>query len=208
MGIADDMKNLTQDIAESYHARIRDIAALKKETAASLANGEAQRLNDFKAMNAEIKKAVAGVKKDTSKLLKDFDTTHAEMSAQLKDALAKGESQRLDDFKAMNAETKKAVAGIKKHTSKLLKDFDTTHAEMSAQLKTNLAENVKERMAEISKMLKDFQAEREKMAAEWQKLEEMLLRERSKEVSPKKKKAIEREEPAEHVKMVASAPVQ
>lgn len=94
MLLAEDMKSLTQEIVDSYEARIESITALKKETARLLKSFQVAR--------------------------KEMSARQKEMSAQLKDCLAKGEVRRLKDFEVAYTEIKKRVATLRKQTADLL----------------------------------------------------------------------------------------
>lgn len=122
MAIAGDMKNLAEEIESSYGARVATVQDLIKEThktlegfqkdhqrmaqalKTDLRQGEAQRLEDFKAMNAGLKRSVEAIVKGTTQLLSDFGKEQREMAETLRKMLAEGESARLEDFKGMLTE--------------------------------------------------------------------------------------------------------
>lgn len=90
MGMADDLRNLGQEMAASYDARVAGIATLRRETAEmlkgfqrdhrematalrrSLAEAESQRRRDFKPMFRAIQQRVAALRRETSDLLAGF----------------------------------------------------------------------------------------------------------------------------------------
>lgn len=206
MSIADDIKKLGEDIVASYDMRVKAVGAIVKDThrtlkefssehkamsaklSADLAKGEEDRLKDFKAMMSEITKFVGGVVKETADLVKKFQAEHKEMAGELGDSLAKGETERHKAFKHMMSDIHKGIKDIETHVASKLKEFSAAHADMSAELKKELAEYVmdmvketkklmgdilarqKERNAGVADLLGAFGTEREEMAANWQSL--------------------------------------
>jgi gas vesicle protein len=117
------------------------------------------------------------------------------MADKLKAGLAKGEEDRLKAFKTMMAEIQKRIKEIETYVKNKLKEFSDAHADMSEELKKELAKYVndlvnatkkltgdiqarqKERnagvadlLAEATNLLEVFKTEREKMAASWRVL--------------------------------------
>jgi len=163
MGIADDMKNLGEDIIGSYALRV---------------------------------KAIGELVKDTNKMLKGFQKEHKGMAADLRKGLKQGETDRLNTFKSMMAEIQKGVKEIEPYVKNKLKEFSDAHADMSEELKKELAKYVddmvnttkklmgdiqarqKERNAEVADLLEAFNTEREKMAANWQSMAATMAKRR------------------------------
>jgi len=155
MSRAGDFTSLAQEIAGAYESRVKVLGELVVDTHKML---EGFGREDKERTN------------EVSKLLKDFDKAHAEMSAQLKASLATGEAERVATTRA---EIKQRVDEV----SKLLKDFDKAHADMAAQLKADLATGeaerveetraeIKHRVDEVSKLLKDFDKAHAEMSAQ------------------------------------------
>lgn len=119
MLLAEDMKNLSQAIVDSYEARIESIAAIRKETSRLLKGFQAAR----KEMSAQQK----------------------EMRAQLKDALAKGEVRRLKDFEAVYTEIKRRVATLKKQTVDLLRTLQAGRRSRASEVHKLLGSYRKDR---------------------------------------------------------------
>lgn len=125
MTIADEMKNLAGEIETSYGARVAAVKDLIKEThqtlegfqrdhrrmaealKTDLAQGESRRLEAFKALNADIKRSVEVIFKETARLLSDFSKEQKEMAVALRKVLAEGESARLEDFRAVLPEIRR-----------------------------------------------------------------------------------------------------
>jgi len=214
MGIADDIKNLGEDIAASYDMRVKAIGVLVKDThkmlkgfrrehkemagnlKGGLEQGEADRLKAFKSMMADIQEGVREIETYVENKLKEFSNAHKEMADKLRSDLEKGETGRLKDFKSMMTGIKKAIKEIETYVANKLKEFSDAHAEMSGELKKELAKYVddmvkatkrlmrdiqarqKERNAEVADLLEAFKTEREKMAANWQALTATMAKKR------------------------------
>jgi len=199
MGISNDMKKLGEDIVADYDVRVKAIGVLVKDThkmlngfqaehkematnlRGELAKGEEQRLKDFKATMAEIKKFVADMVEVTAKLmeqirkeqgernkavadlLEKFAKDHEVMAAELRQSLAKGETDRLEDFKEMMKGIQKYVADVVKETKRLMDEIRARQDE---------------RNKEVLDLLQEFQTEREKMAANWQALTVKMAKKR------------------------------
>jgi len=181
MGIASDIKTLGEDIVASYDMRVKAIGTLVRDThqmlkgfdaehkevsdklRADLTKGEADRLKDFKALMSEIKKFVDGVVKETAALLKKLQEEHKDMADELENSLAKGETERLRDFKALKSEIEKYVDDVIKTTKKLMDEIQKRQ---------------KERNTEVADLLEDYKSERERMAANWQALTAAMARKR------------------------------
>jgi len=203
MSIANDLKVLGEDIVASYDTRVKAIGGLVRDThgilkdardmiqgfhvenmemaaklKADLAKGEKDRLGDFKAMMANIQDFVSGVVKEVSSMIKRFQTEHKAMSSELKADLAKGEDDRTKAFKSMMANIQKEIKAVETYVAGKLKEFNAAHADMSEELKKELARYVAGVVSETRKMLGGFADERENMAANWQGLINTMAKKR------------------------------
>ena len=127
---------------DSVHKLLTGFRAEHEEMAgklrADLAKGEKDRLAAFKPMMAEIKKFVANMVEGTARLmeqirkeqgernkavaelLEKFAKDHDAMADELRKSLAKGEEDRLKNFKPMMAGIQKYVADVVKETKRLM----------------------------------------------------------------------------------------
>lgn len=185
MAIAEEMKNLAEEIVASYGTRVATVNDLIKETRKTLkdfqvdhremakalkiglAQGESQRLGDFKALNTAIKGSVEEIVKETARLLSDFAKEQKEMAAALKEVLAKGESTRMGDFRTLHA-------GIQHRQG--------------------------ERVAEIRATLSSFRKDQEEAHKHWQNLAKVMAAKHAGKEAPKPKAAERVPEKAEEVK--------
>jgi uncharacterized protein YukE len=101
-------------------------------------------------------KAVGGLVKDTHKMLKGFHTEHKEMSAALRAELAKGEQNRLKDFKAMMSDIEKFLADVTKNVSNIIKGFQKGHKGMADELKASLEKGETGRLKDFESMMADI----------------------------------------------------
>ena len=219
MGISNDMKKLGEDIVSANDVRVKAIGVLVKDThkmlkgfqaehkkmatdlRGELAKGEEKRLNDFKAMMANIQKFVSDLDKEVSAMIERFQKEHKAMADELRENLEKGEVDRLKTFNDMMGNIQQDINQIETYVANKLKEFSDAHAGMSEELKKMLAEYVadmvkatkqlmgdiqkrqKERNAEVADLLETFKTEREKMAANWQALTTTMAKKRG--IKPK-----------------------
>ena len=180
MRIAEDIKTLGEDIVASYDGRIKAIGTLVRDThqmlkgfdaehkqmseklRADLSKGDEDRLKNFKALMGEIKKFVGGVVKETASLLKKLREEHNVMADELKHSLAKGETERLKEFKALKAEIEKYVDDVVKYVDDVVKT--------SKRLMDEIRKRQKERNTQVADLLEAYKTERERMATNWQNL--------------------------------------
>jgi len=186
MGIADDVKKLGEDIVASHDVRVKALRELVADTCKTL-RGFAQ---DHKEMATKQAVSLSNFVKDLTKnvgpMLKGFHASHKEMSEAQSESLEKGETDRLKAFKGMMGDIDKGIKDIETYVAKKLKEFSAAHADMSVELKKDLAKYVddmvketkklmsgiqarqKERNAQVADLLEAYKTEREKMAANWQ----------------------------------------
>ena len=210
MGIASDMKNLSEDIVSSYDVRVKAIGILVNNVHRTLKGFSTDRKKMANEQAKALKNFVNELSNSVGNMIEGIQKGHKEMADKLKADLAKGEEERLKgeeerlkDFKTMMADIQKAVKEIETYVKNKLKEFSDTHADMSEELKKELAKYVndlvnttkelmgnnkklmgniqarqKERNAEVADLLEAFKNEREKMAANWQALATKMAKKR------------------------------
>ncbi len=141
-----DIQKFVSDVAKEVGAMIKRFQKEHKEMAdnlkESLEKGEAYRLKTYKHMMGDIRKGIRDIEIYVKNKLKEFDDTHAEMSEELKKALAK------------------YVNDMVKATKKLMGDIRARQKERNTQV-ADLLEAFK---AEREKMAANWQALTVKMA--------------------------------------------
>ena len=200
MGIADEMKKLTENIITSYDVRVKALGDLVTDTRKTL-KGFAQ---DRKEMSEEQAKNLADFVGDLSKnvanMLKGFQKSHKEMSEDqaksLSDfvkSLTKGVGSMLSGFQKdrgkMSEELKdnlaKAVKDIETYVKKRLKEFDEAHAEMSDALKKSLARYVGDIVKSVKGLLGEYSSDMKKAKEAWTSMSSGLAKSRGAGVMPR-----------------------
>jgi len=116
--------------------------------------------NDMKKLREDIVsannvrvKAIGVLVKDTHKMLKGFQAEHKEMATNLRGELAKGEDQRLKDFRVMMANIQKFVSDIDKEVSAMIERFQKEHKVMADELRENLEKGEADRLKTFNDMM-------------------------------------------------------
>lgn len=141
MPIAQEMKNITENIAVSYGERMSWLGDLEKsnhqmmsrikkdhkvmadELGTFLNDGESARISNFKGMLASIQVRQNDREKEVTSLIKKFETESKEMAAELKVFLGNSESQRLEEFKNLLGAIKNRQRARKKEVAEFLTAF-------------------------------------------------------------------------------------
>ncbi len=178
MGIASDMERLGEDIVASYNTRVKAIGTLVKDTHQTLKGFRAER-EEMSANQAKtLSNFVADLSKNVGSMIKNLQNEHKAMAEELRASLDKGEADRLKDFKTMMAGIQKEINGIETYVKNKLKEFSDAHADMSEELKKELAKYVGDIVSTTKELLDGFKTERENMAANWQDLVEDMAKKR------------------------------
>ena len=111
-------------------------------------------------------KAIGTLVKETHKTLKGFDAEHKEMSEKLRADLAKGEAERLKAFKGMMGDIRKDINDIETYVKNKLQEFSDAHADMSEELKKDLAKYVDDMVKVTKKLMGEIQARQKERNAQ------------------------------------------
>ena len=186
MAIADDMKKMTENIIFSNDVRLKAVGGLVADThqmlkgfhtehkemsaalRAELAKGEQNRLKDFKTMMSDIEKTLADLTKGVSNMIKGFQKDHKTMADELEAGLEQGETQRLKDFQKMMSDIQKGIKEIETFVANKLKEFNKEHADMSEELKKDLAKYVEGIVKETRMFLKECGSDMAQARKAWQ----------------------------------------
>jgi len=186
MHLAEDMKNIVEDIISSYETRIQSIGVifdtthqllegfkeerekLSAELRENLAKNESLRRKDFDNMQRGILSIQDERGKEVRSILKNYLTEHKEMAFALgenlskdNEALAKGEAGRIKEFRAMIKELLARQEERKEEVTSSLKEFQVEQQEMAKRLKELLAKGSQLRIKDLKVMLKEFKGQRE-----------------------------------------------
>jgi len=139
MGLASEMKNLTEELLSSFKNRIKENEELV----------------------IEVQKTLDGFRKDHQEMA---DILRANAAA-LRKGLAKGEKERLNNYKDLMsgihqtiASIQKEVIGIQTSTIDMINGFSTDRGHMAAELNKFFAKGRADRMQNEKNRMKDFDA--------------------------------------------------
>ena len=177
MGLASEMKNLSEEIVSSFKQRIKENEELvievqktldgfrkdHQEMAAALRAGldkdEVNRMKEFVALMKSIKEEISEIFTYTTDLLAKFDKEHQDMAAGLRADLDKGEVNRMKEFVALMKSIKEEISEIFTYTTDLLAKFDKEHQDMAAGLRAGLDKDEVNRMKEFAVLMKSINEE-------------------------------------------------
>jgi hypothetical protein len=131
MGMAKEMKNLSDEILASYK----------------------KRLQDNEEMIKEVQKTLDGFRNDQMEMAATLKANAVTLHANI----AKGQKERIASFDVMINGIRKDVKDIQISTSDLLKGFDVSHHEMAGKLSEMLAKVKPEKAKWNSDRLKKFE---------------------------------------------------
>lgn len=140
MGMAEQMKNLSEEIVASYKNRLKGNEELVKE----------------------VQKTMDGFRKDQMEMA----ATLRSNAAMLHTNIAKGQRERLNSFNTLMTGVRKDVKGIQISTSDLLKAFTVSHHEMAGELSEMLAQDQADRSKWNTDRLKKFETQMKGIQAE------------------------------------------
>jgi hypothetical protein len=139
MGLASEMKNLSEDILASFKQRIKENEELVHD----------------------VQNTLDGFRKDHQEMT---DILNANAAA-LRKGLARGEKERLNTFKALMtsihgtiASIRKEVVAIQASTLNMINEFATDRAQMAVELNKSFAQGRAERMHNEKNRMKEFDA--------------------------------------------------
>jgi hypothetical protein len=137
MGLASDMKNLTEELLASFKQRIKE-------------NNE---------LVSEVQHTLDGFRKDQMDMAASINAN----AAALRKGLARGEKERLSTFNGLMSEIhssiasiQKEVVGIQSSTISMIKEFGADRDQMSEALNTSFAKERADRMKNEQTRMKEF----------------------------------------------------
>jgi len=149
MGIASDIKTLGEDIVASYDVRVKAVGEVVKDThkmlrefqaehkemagnlKSSLEEGEMERLKVFKAMMQNVGKDITDIEKHVAKKLKEFTDAHADMSGELKKALARYVADMVKSTKNLMSDIQKRQKERNTEDADLLAAYNAEREKMA-----------------------------------------------------------------------------
>ena len=187
MGIADDIKKLTNEVVFSYESRISEVGIIIDNTyrileefktkrnemsnqlKETLAKEESLRKKDFDSMMEEILSHQGEREKQARSLLRTFLEEQKEMAQTIKKNLSEGEKVRINDFKKMLQDIQTRQKAGENEVSMMLKEFQGEHKEMAESLRSLLDKGEAIRIKDFKEMLKNIRSRQVKREEEVRK---------------------------------------
>jgi hypothetical protein len=188
MGLSSEMKNLSEEILDSFKQRIKENEELVSDVQKTLDGFR----KDHQEMAAIINSNATDLRvklnldeknrlKEADILMKEIVKEHKEMAETLRSGLDLDEKNRMEDFdnlmKNINEDIKsinEEVLAIFKDTNEMLEEFNKEHLEMSNELRTDLSKNLAERVEYTRTLLNGFQKKLSEISKENQKMAQKL----------------------------------
>lgn len=155
MSMADDMRDICQDIVNARAERVERVSEIRKDTGRMINDFSNERKRMGNELRDDLRRHTAGIKKEVKGKLKEFRNDREEMAAELRDELAKA----LD-------EPRKAVKAIKKETKDTVAGFGAERKKMGKELKSELRAYTNYITTDVDGLIKDFQSARKNTVRE------------------------------------------
>jgi len=204
MPLAEDMKNIVNDIIGSYETKIRSVGAifdtthqllqtfqdsfldtkqqrekLKAQLQENLAKNGSLRKKDFDNMMQEILSNQDKRERQVRDLLNSYLNGQKAMAhslrnnlAEVKDALARGEAQRVKEFQAVITEILAEQEQRKQEAIFKLKEFQEEQRQIAKRLEELLAKGRELRIKDLKSMLKELRGQRKERIVRQQERKE------------------------------------
>lgn len=161
MGIASEMKSLTQDIASSRQGRVKRLREIVEEVSQAREEGKnlikglqrsrretgVRLRNELTRDKAQRESEAKGILKEAQDILRNFTTSRNEMSAQLREELSKGMADR-----------RSGVRGTLKDAKKSIRGFKASREKMGFEVRKELGQSRTKAKSEVAQLLGNAQA--------------------------------------------------
>jgi chromosome segregation ATPase len=170
--IFDTTHQILDDFQEAFFDNKEEGRKINTELRDILAHNEHLRRKDFDSMTQGILSAQEERETEVKNLLKGYLNQQREMArtlrenlAKFKDALAKGDVQRVKEFQKMIKEVLANQDARKEEVTSKLKEFQREQQEMAKGLKALLAKGRELRIKDLKEMLQEFRAQHKERLA-------------------------------------------
>lgn len=170
--IFDTTHQLLEGFQESFLDTKQEREKLSAELRENLVKIESLRRKDFDNMMQGILSIQDEREKEVRSIFKNYLNEHKEMAVALrenlskvKDALAKGEAERIKEFQALIKEILAKQDERKNEVTSKLKEFQKEQQEVAKRLKELLAKGNQLRIRDLKSMLKEFKAQNKERIA-------------------------------------------
>ena len=176
MGIADDIKRLTNEVVFSYESRISEVGIIIDNTyrileefktkrnemsnqlKENLAKEGSLRKKDFDSMMGEILSRQDEREKQVKDLLRTFLEEQKEVAQTIKKNLAEGENVRINDFKKMLQDIQTRQKARENKVSIALMTFQKEYKEVAESLHNLLNKGEAIRIKDFKEMIKNIRS--------------------------------------------------
>lgn len=176
MGIADDIKRLTNEVVFSYESRISEVGiiidntyrileefktkrnVMSNQLKENLAKEGSLRKKDFDSTMEEILSRQDEREKQVKDLLRTFLEEQKEAAQTIKKNLSEGEKVRINDFKKILQDIQARQRGGENEVNMMLKEFQKEHKEMAESLRTLLDKGEAIRANDFKEMIKNIRS--------------------------------------------------
>lgn len=197
MGIADDIKNITEEIVSSYESRINTVGAIVEDThhileefkndrtqmstelKNTLAKEESLRRKDFDNMMKDVLSRQDEREEEVRGLLKTFLDEQKELAETIKRSMSNGEKMRVDDFRKMIGDIQARQKKREEEVKLMLTEFQNEYKEMAESLRSLLNKREAIRIKDFKRMLKDIRSKQMEREEEVEKRLDEYRKERS-----------------------------
>jgi len=201
MGIADDIKRLTNEVVFSYESRISEVGIIIDNTyrileefktkrnemsnqlKENLAKEGSLRKKDFDSMMEEILSRQDEREKQVKDLLRIFLEEQKEVAQTIKKNLAEGEKVRIDDFKKILQDIQTRQKARENKVSIALMTFQKEYKEMAESLHNLLNKGEAIRIKDFKEMVKNIRLRQIERANEVREKLDEFRKERQKMAS-------------------------
>lgn len=193
-----NLKDLAQDIAASYDARVKIVGEIVKDTHQMmesfkqkrehmakelreiLAKCESLRKKDFDRMMSDIVATQSKRESEVKEMLERFREEEEMVARKLKNLLKKGENIRIKDFR------------------KMMRDIRSEQERRVGEMNTSISDQLERMREEVYTMLDHFKKERKSVASAWHEIltlfhNEKVERATKKDVKPYDQRPIKEE---------------
>lgn len=171
-GIFDTTHQLLEGFQESFLDTKQEREKLSAELRENLAKNESLRKKDFDNMMQGILSIQDEREKEVRDLLKGYLNEQREMAhtlrdslSKVKDALAKGEVQRVKEFQILIKDILARQEERKEEVTSKLKEFQKGQQEMAKRFKELLAKGSQLRIRDLKSMLREFKTQHKERIA-------------------------------------------
>lgn len=184
MPIANDMRNIAEEIEVSYGERVAFLSDLSKDTHDTLktfhrehqkmagdlgdflSSDRTNREKDTAKLMIRIKGDISAIEKEVASLLSKFDREHKTMAERLTNFLKESTTASKKDTAALMGQIRESIELIEKETGNLLSSFRANHQAMAKDLRNLLEESTTASKKDTAKLMTQIKGDISSMEKE------------------------------------------